>query len=172
MLLQHLYIRNICFYCPPVEISRVAIDVSVVLQNCGIAIPSTISTEKYLVTSKQYKYMRLLSVFNLMLIWNVHRWQAFLWETSRKQRLYNVYARSIIKIRTDNMFCFCFCLTWEIWEDECYIVTGHVIALSTRHACEVASPQAAAPVLAFRKLRHQSSFLSSYWQSPRNFPWW
>ena len=53
MLLQHLYIRNICFYCPPVEISRVAIDVSVVLQNCGIAIPSTILTEKYLVTSKQ-----------------------------------------------------------------------------------------------------------------------
>ena len=108
MLLQHLYIRNIRFYCPPVEISRVAIDVSAVLQNCGIAIPSTISTEKYLVTSKQYKYMRLLSLFNLMLIWNVHRWQAFLWETSRKQRLYNVYARSIIKIRTDNIFVFVF----------------------------------------------------------------
>ena len=45
----------------------------------------------------------------------------------------------------------CFVFTWEIWEDECYIVTGHVIAQIARYACEVASPQAAAPVLAFTK---------------------
>ena len=62
-------------------------------------------------------------------------------------------ARSIIKIRADNMFCFC-SLTWEIWEDECNIVSGHVIAFIPRYACEVASPQAASPKLAFRILRH------------------